>query len=907
MKFIEKMKIRTFGPRTFRTRSSFGISAIVLGATFLFVGMASASLGIISVPSWLSLQKEKQPEVQGITVQQLIGNCPANGLVTQKPSTAKPLPFSNTISQGQTSSLPAGQYYVTGTFTINGTLNINGAVEIYADKLIVGATGFVNATATGVNGGTGGIVTHTANLSTGAILSRTVTSLATDGVGYCTNGQPGCDYTTNNAGGGASKANYVNPDGAGGGGHAGVGGGGSNYSGQPGGVANYAGQPGDYDVRMGSGGGGGYCQNGGNQCRGGRGGGSVEFYTTDMTIATGARIFADGQAAPNVTHVADTPRPAQGISTGWQQASGGGGAGGGILLSAINMNVSGTLSAKGGKGGNSCTNATQCPDDDDAGGGGGGGEIKVFHDPSGTYAFSAAVNTDGGQPGSQVKPNLPQAGAGGFTTTGSCPAAPPPKCTTGWNFGVQCNAFTPEKGKPVYIGATVNSFDFQNQPLDITVQLNQYETRSSTGIVYGDWWGPKFTATKGHYYKACYDMAAGAGAQPMPWGNSYAATATRFYTDAVTPSSEFDIQSNIQPSGAMSRTQRIFQATWSSSATTAASYLEFRTGSYLGGWFTGDLNIDNVGVFDCGNDQNCTNVPPCSPSLVQAATNIISQPVRNGAFEGNSDIDTTNVWRHSSAAPTGTNASSYVRVLETGGNHYLQIKSSNFFSQAVDQTCTPSFPGGSCYHWHGTQPLPNADFQLYTVATLNDSAPCNTQLPNSATAKLDSCDVRQADCNTQPVACAPQIPTSAQILRPFEVCANQPATFYGLVSAPQASQGDLHTYKWSVSGGNPGTPSPTTGTPQNSNGTEPISTTFNPGSNDFTLKLDVTSQQGTTPSHDEHLINVIDCNPGAPGSYQPQPSEDIHASGRTSLSPATGTDNTKKKILDWREILGNVF
>lgn len=928
MKYIEKHTIRAFVPRINKKRKSLFVSLLVLVGTLIFVGAGSAALGFIPLPTWVPFQNKGDEKVAGISVSQVVGNCPAGGLVITPPTGTTPWPLPTTINvtpSGQTPpTINAGKYSVPGTLTINGELRVNGAVEIYATAVNITVNGNVNADNTGNNGGAGGEARNVQDTSHNITTRNAPNPPAGEGVGYCTNGQPGCAYSANTAGGGAARSNYQAPDGAGGGGHGGAGGSGSNGTGQPGGAANYAGLPGDYAVRMGSGGGGGYCKGGGNSCNGGRGGGSIAFFAT--TFNSQGSIHANGQTAPNVIKAADEPicETARFGSSecppgkkrlvgynGYQEAAGGGGAGGGILISTINGSLTGTISVKGGNGGNaSCTSKTNCPEVDDAGGGGAGGEIKIFHDPAGLFTDSSSKVVTGGSHGDQGAPNLPKDGDGGLTTNGSCPTPPPPKCSTGWSFGLSCSSTAPVRGQNIYLGASLNSFDFQSDPLEITTQLNQYESATGSGIVYGDWWGPSFTATKGNYYKACYDMQANGGSQPMPWGNGFAATATRFYTDSVTPGNEFNVETNIQPpTSGWVRKDKVFQATWPASATTATSYLEFRTGSFMGGWFVGNLNLDNVGVFAC-TSAACTNVPPCSPALVGstggATPNIISGPVRNGTFEGNSDIN-LNVWRHATAAPTGVNASTYQRILETSGNHYLQIQSSNYFSQAVDQNCTPQFAGGSCIHWRGTQTLPNADFQLYTIATVLNSAPCNTTLPNAASGKLNSCDARSASCDTLPVTCVGQVPTSAQILPPYEVCANQPATFNGLVSAPLPAAGDTHAYTWSTSGGNPGTPSPKTGAPQDASGQKQVSTTFNPGNAPFKLMLDVVSQKGAAPSHDEHQINVIDCSPGAPGTYQPNPSEDIHGSGRASIDPVPGTSNSSKKILDWREILGNLF
>lgn len=905
MNIIQKIKIRTFGPQTFRKRSHLWVGTLVFGATLSFVAVASGSFGL--TPNFLGMlvpQKTGTQQVEGISVSQLPGNCPSAGLIVTPPSDAIPFPLPTTINpQTPPPTLSSGKYFVNGTLTINGNLNINGAVEIYADNISVASTATINANGTGNAGGAGGIATHRYDYPSGANFSRTVVTAAGDGVGYCTNGAPGCDFTTNPQGGGASKSSYVAPDGAGGGGHGGRGGGGSNHSGQPGGAANFNGNPNDYAIRMGSGGGGGYCEKGGNKCNGGNGGGSISFYATNFTSQ--GNILANGNAAPNIGHVADTCKflPVPGSCNGWQQAGGGGGAGGGILISAINMTVGGTLQAKGGNGATTCTN---CTDDDDAGGGGGGGEIKLFHDPNGTtYAVTAAVDVSGGDHGDQTKPNLPESGDGGFTTNGSCPGTVVSQCST-WNFALNDYGVVPVPGQKIVIGASTQNAGFKNHTVSITHELDANEVTSlgNVGIVYGDWEGVKFNATKDHYYKACYSLRAGPDNSVMPWSDPNAFTETRFYNDATGGTSEYPIGTKIKPaqSSTFQALTKSFQATWPGTQTTSDSYIQFRTGSSIGQWFTGQLDIDNVGVFDCGaNQANCQNVS-CN---ISSPSNLIANPVQNGQFENPAGFDSS-VWIHATAAPTGKVPSVATRATENiqgVTNGFMRLQSNNFFTQGVTQC------GAHCYTWQETQSVENADLQLYAVGTVSNALQCNVPLQNIAHGTLQDCPNHDANLTTDGASCSGQVLPQANIDGPIEVCQGDKVDLSGTVSSPRESVlGDLHTYRWSTSGGNPTIPHLQSDSPQTDSGSSDITATIdNAGNNDFTVNLDVTSKKGMTPAHAETSVHIVDCSPGTPGTYDQAPSEDIHASGRAAINPPPGTTNPQKKVLDWREIIGNLL
>lgn len=172
-----------------------------------------------------------------------------------------------------------------------------------------------------------------------------------------------------NAGGGATDGNPTTNDqnaGGGGGGNGGAGGQGGNswYSDLP--TGGLGGSPfaEANPARMVLGGGGGAGSGNDSHSNpdalsGGTGGGMV-FIKARMVSGTGS-ILADGQNAPN-----NNPDCCD-------DGAGGGGAGGSVLLTALNTSGLGqiTISARGGKGGNTSGNATA----HGPGGGGGGGII----------------------------------------------------------------------------------------------------------------------------------------------------------------------------------------------------------------------------------------------------------------------------------------------------------------------------------------------------------------------------------------------------------------------------------------------------------------------------------------------------------------------------------------------------
>lgn len=149
------------------------------------------------------------------------------------------------------------------------------------------------------------------------------------------------------AGTGGGTGTAIDNDDAGGGGYGGAGGSGDVPGGSAYGTNNL------YHVQLGSGGGCGDGQDGGD------GGGCIKLYadTLDMTNSI---IDCDGHRGNN------------GANSG-----GGGGSGGGILIVGNNVDIDGaTITAEGGDGGNETTGT---PGGGGNGGSGGGGRVKIFY------------------------------------------------------------------------------------------------------------------------------------------------------------------------------------------------------------------------------------------------------------------------------------------------------------------------------------------------------------------------------------------------------------------------------------------------------------------------------------------------------------------------------------------------
>ena len=195
-----------------------------------------------------------------------------------------------------------------------------------------------------------------------------------DRVGY-----PG--GTADRTGFGPGPGTNGSSDGSGGGG-AGYGasggvGGGTN----PGSGGTAYGDATSTSIEIGSGGGGGGSGSSGGVIGGSGGSGGGAIWLDAEIINITGNIFADG----------DYGLPG---SQRNQDGGGGGGSGGGIMIKGRNVTISGTLSVKGGDGG----------DNKGGGGGGAGGRIKIFYEnlTNGTenyHVSGGAATGDEGLPG----------------------------------------------------------------------------------------------------------------------------------------------------------------------------------------------------------------------------------------------------------------------------------------------------------------------------------------------------------------------------------------------------------------------------------------------------------------------------------------------------------------------------
>ena len=167
-----------------------------------------------------------------------------------------------------------------------------------------------------------------------------------------------------------------------GGGGAYGGNGGASGWGNPGGTAYGTGN--GSDIQMGSGGGGQGTSTGGN-------GGATVSVVAINTLNVSGTITVKGSQGQDVS--------------GGMNDGGGGGAGGGIYLNSRIATISGTLSANGGRGGNSASRR--------GGGGGGGGRVKIFYC---SLTNSATITVNGGALGTGSGGNG-QAGGVGTTYT----------------------------------------------------------------------------------------------------------------------------------------------------------------------------------------------------------------------------------------------------------------------------------------------------------------------------------------------------------------------------------------------------------------------------------------------------------------------------------------------------------
>lgn len=193
---------------------------------------------------------------------------------------------------------------------------------------------------------------HTLSILAGQTLTVMAEKVIINGTVYGT----GCGYAAPAAagigagpGGGGTSTN----SGCGGGGYGGAGGlGGYDTGDTPGAGGLVSGTSSGTDLDMGSAGG------TSDNTAGGNGGGSFKLYSRFATIS--GTINMDGNS---------------GLLPGGSRG-GGGGAGGGIMITAENLTLTGSLSAKGGQGSAGTSTAN------DSGGGGGGGRVKLFRGAS---------------------------------------------------------------------------------------------------------------------------------------------------------------------------------------------------------------------------------------------------------------------------------------------------------------------------------------------------------------------------------------------------------------------------------------------------------------------------------------------------------------------------------------------
>ncbi len=229
----------------------------------------------------------------------------------------------------------------------------------------------------------------TAYVQSGSVLTvrarRVIVGGILDGNGRGNAASASLPGTGTGSGGGTASAS--NNSGSGGGSYGGVGGtGGQDAGDTPGTGGAVYGTDSGADIDMGSGGG------SSDNTAGGAGGGAMDVraHLIDVTGTISAR-GGDGTLP--------------GGSRG-----GGGGAGGGILLAGYAVALSGTLSADGGTGSIGTSSAN------DSGGGGSGGRIKVVHES--TVSNTATLSAAGGAGGPNGGAAPGQTGGTGVVYTG---------------------------------------------------------------------------------------------------------------------------------------------------------------------------------------------------------------------------------------------------------------------------------------------------------------------------------------------------------------------------------------------------------------------------------------------------------------------------------------------------------
>ena len=234
---------------------------------------------------------------------------------------ARYAPEGNLILDGDNIQL-GGEYYYDQVIIKNNSIldvsHVTGFLKIHANNITVDSSSNITADRVGYPGGSA--------------------DRAGFGPGH---GELGSGAS--GSGGGGASHNASGGDGGDGGDNSGSGG-------------EVYGDQESVSIEIGSGGGGGGTGGKGGGS-GGNGGGAIWLDAEEINID--GLISADGDYGLLGTQLS-------------QDGGGGGGSGGGILIRGKNVNISDTLSAKGGDGG----------DGEGGGGGGAGGIIKVFYDES---------------------------------------------------------------------------------------------------------------------------------------------------------------------------------------------------------------------------------------------------------------------------------------------------------------------------------------------------------------------------------------------------------------------------------------------------------------------------------------------------------------------------------------------
>lgn len=249
-----------------------------------------------------------------------------------------------------------------------------------------------------------------------------------DGVGAGSAGGAGCVSSSRGSGSGGSgsgpglgapsysSSSGVNSGGGGGGGAGyGAGGGSGGRGGEgPGGGAGaaYGASDSFANLRLGSGGGGSACGSTVSNAYsrgsdGGWGGAALAIHAREIVIPPGGMIDVSGQPGADGAYV--DPRRFSG---------GGGGSGGTLVLAASERYaVSGTLRARGGKGGEGIRSLNLSDYVGGGGGGGAGGRVRIRR-PDACGALSS-VEISGGLGGASLTPHG-TAGAGGGNGSVNC-------------------------------------------------------------------------------------------------------------------------------------------------------------------------------------------------------------------------------------------------------------------------------------------------------------------------------------------------------------------------------------------------------------------------------------------------------------------------------------------------------